>query len=837
MRIRSDSKFIKYMPLQPERRRRAIKNKILSISSAVIVLLSIGAVAIYFIVTLNYRFNEILSYLNTITINNTTDSIIYDIHSQRQLQKDIEIHYYPLGELSNMSEEVRSTAISLLLEEANDLLDQETSHVNKDMRDAYPDMRELEFHLRYAQEVERGIRGPELEPEWEWAANISIVYTWVNGSDPIHLYQKSRYNGGNAKPDNRDRCVDELRYSLRSLIKNLIWHKGTIYIVAPPNQVPEWLDPSFDRIKIIDQSTLLPSKNAWGEDVNPTFNSFAIEWYLDKIEGITEQFIQINDDYFFRRPVHPSLFFYGGGEAYSLNPTLVKPLTKNEKVLRERKKFNQYRKGAQKTETGIWNYLYGSKKREAKRGLLNNNKKLSEQQEKHLYRRSYLDYNNFVPLPDPMIYYAYDEEAMIELEKDGKGDIQNQNNNKENISNGEFESNKNNSIIIINDDYGQDYVLDLSNNGIYSDLIDKEDYEKKQWSSDFSKIDRDSSDSVISLEKESSIMERVKAFFVGNEQQPKTYSKTYYPNAARHFHFPNIYMENRRVDKNLNSYKRIGYKGTFETSWSDKFEAAEAITTFCLKSFFGEDIGINSLYHAPYVFYRDLYEPARELYREYLNLTLTHRFRDGFDILPPISKSSYLRFEASSPNFEKELDQRYNMTFIYSKEEEKNIHTRSPHHKDDKKKGKGDESDEDKKEKGDETIVKEVKENEVKENVVKENNVKEKEVKENEVKENESNEKEVKENEGKQNENKRVRSIIKYGFHIMREDYVKQLFTFGAIYNNCRHNERLFKKIMESETIVMYNLNDDYTFTKAGEQLKTFLKFMYPEPGPFEKKH
>jgi len=731
MRIRSDSKVIKYMPLQPERRRRAIKNKILSITSAVIVILTIGAVAIYFIVTLNYRFNEILSYLNSISINNTTDSIIYDIRSRRQQQKDIEIHYYPLGELSDMSEEVRSTAINLLLEEANDLLDQETSHVNKDMRDAYPDMRELEFHLRYAQEVERGIRGPELEPEWEWAANISIVYTWVNGSDPFHLQQKSKYNGGDAKPDNRDRCVDELRYSLRSLIKNLIWHKGTIYIVAPPNQVPEWLDPSFDRIKIIDQSTLLPSKNAWGEDVNPTFNSFAIEWYLDKIEGITEQFIQINDDYFFRRPVHPSLFFYGGGEAYNLNPTLVKPLTKNEKVLRERKKFNQYRKGALKTETGIWNYLYGSKKREAKRGFTNN-KKMSEQ---HLYRRSYLDYNNFIPLPDPMIYYAYDEEAMNELEED-IGEIQNKNKNEnQNNSNGEFESNKNDSVIIINDNYGQNYVLDL-NNGIYNDLIDKEDYEKKQWSSDFSKIDigKDNNDSIISLEKESSIVERIKSFFVRDEH-PITYSKTYYPNAARHFHFPNIYMEYRRVDKNLNSYKRIGYKGTFETSWSDKFEAAEAITTFCLKSFFGEDIGINSLYHAPYVFYRDLYEPARELYREYLNLTLTHRFRDGFDILPPISKSSYLRFEASSPNFEKELDQKYNMTFIYSKEEN-NIQVRSHNHKNDKKKGKGDESLENevkgdettnngiKKEdkvKGDETAVKEVKENEVKENKIKEN--------------------------------------------------------------------------------------------------------------------
>jgi len=754
--IRNSSKSVKYLPLQPVARSQAIKNKAISLASAIIVILSLGAVSIYFIVTLNYRFNEIMAYLSSISISNTTDSIIHDVRVQRQQQKDIEVHYYPLGELNEMPEDVRSTAVNLLLEEANDMLDQEASHINKDMRDAYPDMRELEFHLRYAQEVERGLRGPELEPEWEWAANISIVYTWINGSEPLHLQQKAKYNGGNAKPDSRDRCVDELRYSIRSLIKNLVWHKGIIYIVAPPNHVPEWLDPSFDRIKIIDQSKLLPEKNSLGEDVNPTFNSFAIEWYLDKIEGISEQFIQINDDYFFRRPVHPSLFFYGGGEAYNLNPSLIKPLTRNEKVLRERKKFNQYRKGTQVTDTGIWNYLYGNKKREIKRN--------ENTQEQHFYRRSLLDYNHFIPLPDPMMQYALDEEAMKEIEE-----IENQNSNV---------VNRNESRIIMNDVYGQHYVLDLSN-GIYNGLINKEEYEKKNWSPDFTNVDK--SNSVFSMhhvKKPSKFNQRIKHFFTKNSK-PKVYSKTYYPNAARHFHFPIIYMENRRVDKNLDSYKRIGYKGTFETSWSDKFEAAESITTFCLKSFFGQEIGINSLYHAPYVFYRDLYEPARQLYHEFLNLTLTHRFRDGFDILPPISKLSYLRYQASSPKFEEEFDKKYNMTYIYAKDKD----TKDNLNENDKK----------------------------------------------------NKNKNKNENKNKEKEEKHIRTILKYGFHIMSEEYVKQLFTFGAIYDNCRHNENLFKKIMESETLLMYNLNDDYTFPEAGEQLRAFLKYMYPEPGPFEK--
>ncbi|KAL6633131.1 hypothetical protein U3516DRAFT_885698 [Neocallimastix sp. 'constans'] len=145
-------------------------------------------------------------------------------------------------------------------------------------------------------------KGWKLDEKWEWCRNISIVYTWVNGSDPNHQEIKSNYNGGIKKVDQRDRSMDELRYSLRSLEKNLPWHEGLIYIVSP-NQIPSWLNTEHPRIKIIDQATLLPP------EYNPTFNSFSIEFYLDKIPGLTERFIQLNDDYFFKRYIHPSFFF------------------------------------------------------------------------------------------------------------------------------------------------------------------------------------------------------------------------------------------------------------------------------------------------------------------------------------------------------------------------------------------------------------------------------------------------------------------------------------------------------------------------------------------------
>ena len=145
-------------------------------------------------------------------------------------------------------------------------------------------------------------RGDSIEPEWEWAKNISFVYTWVDGSDIDLSHLKSKYNGGYLNVDSRDRSADELRYSLRSLKKYLPWHNGTIFIVTD-NQIPEWLNIENSKIKIIYHEDIIP------KHINPTFDSSTIECFLDKIPGIGEIFIYLNDDFFFNNFVHPSFFF------------------------------------------------------------------------------------------------------------------------------------------------------------------------------------------------------------------------------------------------------------------------------------------------------------------------------------------------------------------------------------------------------------------------------------------------------------------------------------------------------------------------------------------------
>jgi len=152
------------------------------------------------------------------------------------------------------------------------------------------------------EEYIHGYYGGELEPEWYWAKNISIVYTWVDGSDINFLDQKAKYDHGYKTNDNRYRSMDELRYSLRSLKKYMPWHEGMIYIVTN-NQIPSWINVTHPQIKIIDHQQIIP------EHIRPTYNSNTIELFLDKIPGLTEQFIYFNDDVFINNFIHPAFFF------------------------------------------------------------------------------------------------------------------------------------------------------------------------------------------------------------------------------------------------------------------------------------------------------------------------------------------------------------------------------------------------------------------------------------------------------------------------------------------------------------------------------------------------
>ena len=150
---------------------------------------------------------------------------------------------------------------------------------------------------------------------------IDAVYTWVNGSDATVAAAKERALhaleswvapvAGAAAPapdlhsleDNRFRDLGELRYSMRSLLKNAPWFRH-IYLVTS-GETPTWLNLSHPAIRVIPHKDIFlrPESNA------PSFSSSAIESALHRIPGLSDNFVYVNDDVFFALPTKQGEFW------------------------------------------------------------------------------------------------------------------------------------------------------------------------------------------------------------------------------------------------------------------------------------------------------------------------------------------------------------------------------------------------------------------------------------------------------------------------------------------------------------------------------------------------
>ncbi len=136
---------------------------------------------------------------------------------------------------------------------------------------------------------------------------IDLVYLWVNGNDPKWLEKRNSFLGKNIQKSaltGRYEDNDELKYSLRSVEKHLPWVRN-IFIVTD-NQIPNFLDVSNPKIKIIDHTEIIP------KEFLPTFNAGVIEYFLHNIPNLSEQFIFSNDDFFVNSPLSEDFFFKDG---------------------------------------------------------------------------------------------------------------------------------------------------------------------------------------------------------------------------------------------------------------------------------------------------------------------------------------------------------------------------------------------------------------------------------------------------------------------------------------------------------------------------------------------
>lgn len=144
---------------------------------------------------------------------------------------------------------------------------------------------------------------------------IDAVYLWVDGDDPQWLAKKnkvirsSKYADARLQHDalSEGRFIDngELRYSLRSLALYAPWIRN-VYIVTD-NQCPGWANQN--NINIVDHKEVFP-----GFAVSPNFNSHAIELCVHRIDGLSENYLLLNDDFFFGSKIFPKDFFLENGK-------------------------------------------------------------------------------------------------------------------------------------------------------------------------------------------------------------------------------------------------------------------------------------------------------------------------------------------------------------------------------------------------------------------------------------------------------------------------------------------------------------------------------------------
>ena len=125
---------------------------------------------------------------------------------------------------------------------------------------------------------------------------IDLVIPWSGENNQGDKEYSSRAN--------RDEGV--LKYSIRSIIKYAPWIR-TIYIFKdPPNNYPSWLDENrvSHKIKIIDRCKYFKKKE-WC----PTMNIAAIDCNMYKINGLSDNYLRIEDDTLLTNDINYTNFF------------------------------------------------------------------------------------------------------------------------------------------------------------------------------------------------------------------------------------------------------------------------------------------------------------------------------------------------------------------------------------------------------------------------------------------------------------------------------------------------------------------------------------------------
>ena len=142
---------------------------------------------------------------------------------------------------------------------------------------------------------------PAPVPPDEAVSPVDAVWTQVTDADPAwrSALMEAVAHAGAPPGANRFRDHGELRFSMRSVWAHAPWVRDFIVVVASRAQLPEWLNTSHPRVRVIEHAVLFAGVDG---AVLPTFNSLAIESVLHRIPGISPRFLYLNNDVMLGRP-------------------------------------------------------------------------------------------------------------------------------------------------------------------------------------------------------------------------------------------------------------------------------------------------------------------------------------------------------------------------------------------------------------------------------------------------------------------------------------------------------------------------------------------------------
>lgn len=137
---------------------------------------------------------------------------------------------------------------------------------------------------------------------------IDFVIPWVDGSDKQWQANFNRYAPKNAIIDDtraeRYRDWGLLKYWFRGVEQFTPWVRKIHFITC--GQLPEWINLNAPKLHWVKHEDYIP------QEYLPVFNSNTIELCIHKIQGLSDQFVYFNDDYFIIRPLPQERFFRNG---------------------------------------------------------------------------------------------------------------------------------------------------------------------------------------------------------------------------------------------------------------------------------------------------------------------------------------------------------------------------------------------------------------------------------------------------------------------------------------------------------------------------------------------